>query len=78
MMTSGSTLGHIAVWNLEKKCLHSQLISAHNGPVNGMKFLPNEPLMLTSSADNSVKVINACFSVTADIMYLTIEKHCRL
>ena len=55
-MVSGSTIGHIAVWDLEDKCLHSEIVDAHSGPVNGLRCLPNEPLLITSSADNSIKV----------------------
>lgn len=56
IMCSGSQLGHVAMWDLEKRKLHSQLLSAHNAPVTGLKCLPSEPLMVTSSIDNSIKV----------------------
>ena len=54
---SGSGPGHICLWNLEKKQLQSQMREAHDGAVTGMQCLPSEPLMVTSSADNSLKVI---------------------
>ena len=56
VMATGSTLGHIALWNLEEKRLQSQMRQCHNGSVTGMKCLPSEPLMVTSSPDNSLKV----------------------
>lgn len=56
ILTSASTVGHIAVWDLDKKKLCSQIRDAHQGSVTGMRFLPNEPLLVTSSPDNSLKV----------------------
>lgn len=56
IMISGSNLGHMAIWNLEEKRLVAQLRQAHNGSVDGLQALQFEPLMVTSSADNSVKV----------------------
>lgn len=56
ILASGSTLGHIALWDLEKKKLQSQIRDAHTSSVTGMHCLPNEPLLVTSSPDNSVKV----------------------
>ena len=55
-MISGSNIGHMAIWNLEEKRLVSQIREAHNGSVEGMHGLQLEPLMVTSSNDNSVKV----------------------
>ncbi|CAH1774831.1 unnamed protein product, partial [Owenia fusiformis] len=56
IMAVGSPLGHIGVWNLEEKRLISQIQEAHNSAVSGMQFLPSEPIMVTNSADNSVKM----------------------
>jgi WD40 repeat protein len=55
-MITGSTPGHIALWNLEKRRLLCQMRESHGGAVTGMKCLPSEPLMVTSSSDNSIKV----------------------
>lgn len=55
-MVSGSNLGHMAIWNLEAKRLVAQIREAHSGSVEGMHSLHLEPLMVTSSSDNSVKV----------------------
>jgi U3 small nucleolar RNA-associated protein 21 len=56
IMISESAIGHMAIWNLEDKRLVSQIREAHMGSVTGMHTLELEPLMITSSNDNSVKV----------------------
>ena len=55
-MITGSPIGHIAIWNLEKRRLQSQIRDAHNGAVSGMSCLPSEPLLVTTSPDNALKV----------------------
>ncbi|ERL92025.1 WD repeat-containing protein 36 isoform X1 [Dendroctonus ponderosae] len=56
IMASGGISGHIVFWDLEARRVSSQLPSAHDGAVSGMVCLPNEPLMLTSSPDNTLKL----------------------
>lgn len=56
IMATGSTSGHIVFWDLEERKISSQLLSAHDGAVTGMVCLPNEPLLLTSSPDNTLKL----------------------
>ncbi|KAL4237143.1 WD repeat-containing protein 36 [Mactra antiquata] len=56
IMTSGSANGHIGLWNLEDKKLLSQMRDSHLSSVTGMQCLPSEPLMVTSSSDNTLKV----------------------
>ncbi|XP_060525873.1 WD repeat-containing protein 36 [Cylas formicarius] len=56
IMATGSTSGHIVFWNLEERRVSSQLLHAHDGPVTGMICLPDEPLILTSSPDNALKL----------------------
>lgn len=56
IMATGSAPGHIALWDLEERKLRSQIRDAHMTTVTGMKCLPSEPLMVTSSADNTLKV----------------------
>ncbi|GFQ91859.1 WD repeat-containing protein 36 [Trichonephila clavata] len=56
LMASSSTMSHIALWNLEKKRIHSEIRDAHIGSISGMKFFLNEPLLITSSNDNSIKI----------------------
>lgn len=56
IMATASSSGHIVFWDLEKKKVSSQLLSAHDDVISGMQFLPNEPLLLTSSPDNTLKL----------------------
>ena len=86
-LVTGNKLGHIAVWNLEKRKLHTIMYvfsythililvcsythilmysytyahtcryHAHDKAVVSMYFLPNEPILITSGADNSIKVV---------------------
>lgn len=56
IMASGNTVGDVTLWNLEEKTSVSQITCAHRGPVTGMRCLPNEPLMVTSSSDNTLKI----------------------
>ena len=55
-MATGSPLGHIALWNLEDRCLSATLRYAHGGCVSGMRFLQSQPLLISSGPDNSLKV----------------------
>lgn len=55
-MASGSMAGHIVFWNLEDRKVSSQLLNSHDGAVSGIHCFPNEPLMVTSSPDNSIKI----------------------
>lgn len=55
-MATGSASGHIGLWDLEKRKLRSQMREAHGTAVTGMQCLPSEPLMVTSAADNTLKV----------------------
>lgn len=55
IMATGSISGHIVFWDLEERKVSSQLC-AHDGPVTGMICLPQEPLIVTSSPDNTLKL----------------------
>lgn len=55
-MATGSVAGHVVFWDLEERRVISQLQAAHDGAVTGMVCLPNEPLILTSSPDNTLKL----------------------
>lgn len=57
IMITGSTQGHLAIWDLEQQSLIHQQRRAHRGAVTGLKALPSEPLIISSSPDNSLKVI---------------------
>lgn len=56
IMATGSMKGHIVFWDLEERRVMSQLLSAHDDTVTGLVCLPSEPLMLTSSPDNTLKL----------------------
>ncbi|KAK0097743.1 hypothetical protein PV326_014046 [Microctonus aethiopoides] len=56
IMATGTTQGHIVFWNLEERKVESQLLHGHFGAVAGIKCLPNEPLIVSSSPDNSLKL----------------------
>lgn len=56
MMVSGSSTGHLTVWNLEERQVDNQIKKAHRNMVAGAIFLFNEPLLVTSSSDNTLKL----------------------
>lgn len=56
IMVTGSTEGHIVLWDLEEKRVMSQVESAHSASIAGLQCLMSEPLMVTNSADNSLKL----------------------
>ncbi|XP_003426057.1 WD repeat-containing protein 36 [Nasonia vitripennis] len=56
IMATGSLQGHIVLWNLEQRKVESQILNAHFGSVTGLKCLPNEPLLVSSSPDNTLKL----------------------
>lgn len=54
-MVTASTNGHIVVWNLEEKVIVSQF-NAHSDTISTAICLSSEPLLFTSSPDNSIKL----------------------
>lgn len=56
ILASSSSTGTFAVWDLSKggRILHTQRM-AHEQAVNGLEWVQGQPLLVTSSADNSVK-----------------------
>lgn len=56
MLLSGSNVGHIAVWSLEERKLASQMRSVHQQGVHGLVALPGEPLLISSSSDNTLRM----------------------
>eukprot|EP01132_Coremiostelium_polycephalum_P001123 gene1123-1428_t len=54
-LASSNGSGVISVWDLEKKSLFTNL-EAHEGSIARVKFLHEEPIMISNSADNSIKV----------------------
>jgi len=55
-VASGSSQGHIAFWDLERRQLVAQHRHAHRTAVAGATFLHREPLLVTNGADNAIKV----------------------
>ncbi|KAJ0177832.1 hypothetical protein K1T71_006705 [Dendrolimus kikuchii] len=56
VMVTGSSKGHIVMWDLEERRVLSQIQRAHSGSIVGLQCLMSEPLMVTNSADNSLKL----------------------
>lgn len=56
LVVTGSVSGDVAVWNLQDKRLESMIANAHDGAVVSLVFLPNEPILLSSGADNAIKM----------------------
>lgn len=56
LLASGGSSGVISIWNLEKRRLQSVIKEAHDGSVLSLHFFVNEPVLLSSSSDNSIKV----------------------
>lgn len=54
-MITGSTNGHVVIWDLDEKVIFSQY-HAHTGSVSSAICMTNEPLLFTSSDDNSIKL----------------------
>ena len=53
----GGKCGHVAIWDLNERKLAGQIRDAHQGPVTGLRCLPGEPVLVTSSPDNTVKQV---------------------
>ena len=56
--------GHVAIWDLNDRKLTGQIRDAHQGPVTGLQCLPGEPILVTSSPDNTVKQVRVLTSNT--------------
>lgn len=56
LLASGGSSGVISIWNLEKRRLHSVIREAHDGSIVSLHFFANEPILMSSAADNSVKM----------------------
>lgn len=56
ILVSGSSTGHLTIWNLEEKQVENQIKKAHCKTVAGACFLYNEPLLVSSSPDNTLKL----------------------
>ncbi|KAL6994414.1 hypothetical protein U1Q18_012518 [Sarracenia purpurea var. burkii] len=56
LLASGGSSGVISIWNLEKRRLQSVIREAHDSPIISLHFFANEPVLMSSSADNSIKM----------------------
>ncbi|GMH23837.1 hypothetical protein Nepgr_025680 [Nepenthes gracilis] len=56
LLASGGSSGVINIWNLEKRRLRSVIREAHDSSVISLYFFANEPVLMSSSADNSIKM----------------------
>ncbi|VFQ89188.1 unnamed protein product [Cuscuta campestris] len=56
LLASGGSSGVITIWNLEKRRLQSVIKEAHDCSVISLHFFANEPVLLSSSSDNSIKM----------------------
>ena len=56
ILAAGSTTGSISLWNLETQSLHSEIKRQQTDSIVKLHFLQNEPLLLSTSIDNSLKM----------------------
>ncbi|XWS52353.1 hypothetical protein CRYUN_Cryun11dG0061300 [Craigia yunnanensis] len=56
LLASGGSSGVISIWNFEKKRLQSVIREAHESSITSLHFFANEPVLMSSSADNSIKM----------------------
>lgn len=56
LLASGGSSGVISIWNLERRRLQSVIREAHDGSIISLHFFANEPVLMSSSDDNSIKV----------------------
>ncbi|KAK9931602.1 hypothetical protein M0R45_018874 [Rubus argutus] len=56
LLASGGSSGVISIWNLEKRRLQSVIKEAHDGSILSLHFFVNEPVLMSSASDNSIKM----------------------
>ncbi|XP_057980808.1 uncharacterized protein LOC131166355 [Malania oleifera] len=56
LLASGGSSGVISIWNLEKRRLQSVIKEAHDSSIISLHFFANEPVLMSSSCDNSIKM----------------------
>ncbi|KAG2249340.1 hypothetical protein Bca52824_088968 [Brassica carinata] len=56
LLASGGSFGVISIWNLNKRRLQSVIRDAHDSSIISLNFLANEPVLMSASADNSLKM----------------------
>ena len=55
-MATANMEGDVALWNLETRRLVHIERGAHDGLIHSCYFYPNQPLLITASTDNSIKM----------------------
>ncbi|KAJ4810553.1 Transducin family protein / WD-40 repeat family protein [Rhynchospora pubera] len=56
LLASGGSSGVISIWNLEKGRLQTVIREAHDASIISLHFFVNEPVLLSSATDNSIKM----------------------
>lgn len=56
LLASGGSSGVISIWNLEKRRLQSVIKEAHDSSIISLHFFANEPVLMSASIDNSIKM----------------------
>ncbi|CAG7734965.1 unnamed protein product [Allacma fusca] len=56
VLVAGTENGSLFMWDLERQEMVSHVEGAHQAPVGSIQTFPQEPMFVTSSADNSIKV----------------------
>ena len=71
VLASASASGHLAVWDLNNngRLLHI-VRGAHDRAVTSIEWIPNQPVLVSSGEDNSVKVSIALGISAIDILML--------
>jgi U3 small nucleolar RNA-associated protein 21 len=55
-LVTASSVGHLMIWNLERKRLSTQIRHAHAGSISNCQFLRNESQLVTAGTDNTLKI----------------------
>ncbi|PIC32318.1 hypothetical protein B9Z55_012692 [Caenorhabditis nigoni] len=55
-MVTADANGTIAIWDLEKQELLGKITGIHSNEINCLHFIPGEPIMFSSSLDNSIRL----------------------
>jgi len=53
-LVSASSQGHLTLWDLKNKRLHSVMRYAHSGNITRIAFLPGLPILVSSGSDNAI------------------------
>lgn len=54
-LASTSSVGHVAIWDLERQRVAHQMRDVHSAAVTGCTFVFSQPLLVTNSSDNSLR-----------------------